>query len=174
MQRLQAVIFRISKFAGQISAVILVAMVAHVILEIILRSFFHTSTFVLDEYVGYGIAAMTYLSLAYAFEEGSLIRVNLVLIRLRGRLRRIVEYFCIVATLGITIFIAAFFWRSVKRNWDRGAVSESMVETPLWIPEALVFVGLVLFAIQLLAYFVRLLGGEQPMGVDRSADPGRR
>ena len=49
-----------------------------------------------------------------------------------------------------------------------------MVETPLWIPEALVFVGLVLFAIQLLAYFVRLLGGEQPMGVDRPVDLGRR
>ena len=174
MQRFQASVFRVSKLGGQLSAVILVGMVVHIIFEIILRSFFDTSTFVLDEYVGYGVAAMTYLSLAYAFEEGSLIRVNILLIRLHGWPRRIVEYFCIVATLGITVFIAAFFWRSVKRNWDRGAVSESMAETPLWIPEALVFIGVVLFAIQLFAYFVRLLGGEQPMGVDRSVDLGGR
>lgn len=174
MQRFQASVFRLSKLAGQAAAVILVGMVIHIIFEIILRSFFHTSTFVLDEYVGYGIAAMTYLSLAYAFEEGSLIRVNLLLIRLHGRARRIVEYFCIVATLGITVFIAAFFWRSVKRNWDRGAVSESMAETPLWIPEALVLIGVVLFAIQLFAYLIRLLGGEEPMGADRSVDLGGR
>ena len=49
-----------------------------------------------------------------------------------------------------------------------------MAETPLWIPEALVFVGLGLFAVQLLAYLLRLLGGEQPMGVDRSVDLGTR
>lgn len=174
MRLFQAAVFAVSKFAGRVSAAILVAMVAHVILEIALRGFFHTSTFVLDEYVGYGVAAMTYLSLAYAFEEGSLIRVNLVLVRLRGRLRRIVEYFCVVATLGVTVFVAAFFWRSVKRNWDRGAVSESMAETPLWIPEALVFVGLALFAVQLLAYLLRLLGGEQPMGANPSVDLGAR
>lgn len=164
----------VSRLGGRVSAAILVAMVAHIILEIVLRGFFRTSTFVLDEYVGYGVAAMTFLSLAYAFEEGSLIRVNLVLVRLRGRLRRIVECFCVVATLGVTVFVATFFWRSVKRNWDRGAVSESMAETPLWIPEALVFAGLALFAVQLLAYLLRLLGGGQPVGVDRAADPGAR
>ena len=174
MRRFQAAVSAVSRFAGRVSAAILVAMVAHIVLEIVLRGFFHTSTFVVDEYVGYGVAAMTFLSLAYAFEEGSLIRVNLLLVRLRGRPRHVVECFCVVATLGVTVFVATFFWRGVKRNWDRGAVSESMAETPLWIPEALVFAGLALFAVQLLAYLLRLLGGERPMDADRSADFGAR
>ncbi len=170
MALFQKIVFRISKLAAQVSAVMLALMVGHILLEIVLRTVFDTSTFVLDEYIGYGVAAITYLSLAYALEEGSLIRVNILLVRLRGWPRRIVEYFCVIGTLAVIGFVAAYFWRSLSRNWVRGAVSESLAETPLWIPETLVFVGMLLFWIQLFAYFVRLLGGEEPPGAARSVD----
>ena len=62
-----------------VSAALLVLMVLHILLEIVLRSFFASSTFVLDEFVGYGVAAMTFLSLGYALETDSLIRVQLLL-----------------------------------------------------------------------------------------------
>lgn len=161
---------RLSWAAGVLSAALLVGMVLHILTEIVLRSFFASSTHVLDEFVGYGVAAMTFLSLGYALNEGSLIRVNILLSRTRGTPRIGLEIFSAAVTLAMTIFITAYFWRSVARNWNREAVSESIAEIPLWIPEGLVLVGMILFAIQLAAYLLRLIAGDRRIvGTDQES-----
>jgi len=161
---------RLSWAAGVLSAVLLVGMVLHILLEIVLRSFFDSSTFVLDEFVGYGVAAMTFLSLGYALNEGSLIRVNILLSRTRGKPRIGLEIFSVAVTLAMTVFIAGYFWRSVARNVKREAVSESIAEIPLWIPEGLVLAGMILFAIQLAAYLLRLVAGDRKIiGADQES-----
>ncbi len=150
-----------SRLAGYASAVILVGMVGHILFEILLRTFFNTSTYVLDEFVGYGVAAMTFLALGYSMQEGALIRVNILLIRTHGAFRRGLELICIFSTLVLGCYVFYYFWRNWKRDWDRGAVSESIAEIPMWIPEGLVVIGMALFIIQLFAYFVRVVtGGE--------------
>ena len=159
MKFFQATVFRISRYAAYVSAAILVGMVGHILLEIVLRSFFNTSTYVLDEFVGYGVAAMTFLALGFALEEGSLIRVNILLIRTSGRLRRILELVCVGSTLVLACYLLFYFWRNWKRDWDRNAVSESIAEVPMWIPEGLVVVGIALFIVQLFAYLLRVASG---------------
>ena len=161
LDRLIRAVERLSHAAGVLSAALLVGMVLHILYEIVLRAFFSSSTFVLDEFVGYGVAAMTFLSLGYALNEGALIRVNILLGRTAGRPRIALEIFSVAVTLAMTVFIAVYFWRSVARNWKREAVSESIAEFPLWIPEGLVLAGVVLFAIQLAAYLLRLVAGDR-------------
>jgi TRAP-type C4-dicarboxylate transport system permease small subunit len=153
----QNAVFGVSRGAAVVSAALLVLMVLHILLEIVLRSFFASSTFVLDEFVGYGVAAMTFLSLGYALEEGALIRVQLLLTRSPPPARRGLEIVGAGQTLAVSLFLIAHFWSSVSRNWSRGAVSQSIAEVPLWIPEGLVLLGLTLFALQLLAHLLRLL-----------------
>ena len=159
MKFFQDIVFKTSKLAAYLSAVILVFMVCHILVEIVLRSFFDSSTFVLDEFVGYGVAAMTFLALGYSLEEGSLIRVNILLIRTKGAVRRWLELICVFSTLVLACYVFYYFWRNWKRDWDRGAVSESIAEIPMWIPEGLVVLGIILFIIQLFAYFVRVATG---------------
>lgn len=142
------------------SAAILILMVVHILFEIVLRSFFASSTFVLDEFVGYGVAAMTFLALGYALEDGALIRVQILLTRSPRPVRRGLEILCSALTLGMSLFLIAYFWKSVSRNWSRGAVSQSIAEVPLWIPEGLVLLGLVLFTLQLSARLLRLLAPQ--------------
>ena len=161
MNRLIRAVERLSYAAGVVSAILLIGMVLHILLEIVLRSFFSSSTFVLDEFVGYGVAAMTFLSLGYALNEGALIRVNILLGRTAGRPRIGLEIFSAAVTLALTVFIAVYFWRSVARNWKREAVSETIAEVPLWIPEGLVLAGMILFAVQLAAYLLRLIAGDR-------------
>ena len=163
MRAFQAAVSGISRGAAVVAAALLVLMVLHILLEIVLRSFFASSTFVLDEFVGYGVAAMTFLALGYALEEGALIRVQLLLARSPPPARRGLEVLGAGLTLALSLFLIAYFWKSVSRNWSRGAVSQSIAEVPLWLPEGLVLLGLVLFALQLLAYLLRQLqpaGGE--------------
>lgn len=150
---------RIARGAAAIAALILILMIGHILLEIILRSFFDTSTFVLDEFVGYAVASMTFLTLAYALNEGALIRVNLLIGNLQGAPRRWLEIGTSSLVLVLFSYILYFFFKTWKRDWDRNAVSGSIAEVPLWIPEGIVLIGLFLFVLQLLIYTIRTVFG---------------
>lgn len=161
----------ISRCAGALAALLLVYLFLHILYEIVLRSAFDSSTFVLDEFVGYAVAAMTFLSLGYALDKGALIRVDLAVGRLSGRPRRWVELLCVVSSFAMSGFCAWWVGRDALRHWTRGSVSESIAEVPLWIPVGAVWLGLVLFMLQLLAYFLRIAKGGPLVGQD-VADPG--
>ena len=149
----------INRTAGGIAALLLVYILCHILYEIVLRVGFDSSTYVLDEFVGYAVAAMTFLSLGYALDTGGMIRVDIALGRMRGKPRRVMELICVVATFFMTCFCSWYMWSDVKRNWVRGSVSESVAEVPLWIPVGAVWLGLTLFALQLLFYFIRVVRG---------------
>ncbi|ESR25917.1 TRAP transporter small permease subunit [Lutibaculum baratangense] len=162
MRAFQTAVYAISRISAVCACLILIGMVGHILSEIVLRTLFSTSTYVLDEFVGYGVAATTFLALGYSLENGSLIRVNLVLGRLSGRPRRILEALSAVGALFIISMLIWFFWLSVSRNWTRGRVSSSIAEVPMWIPEGLVLVGLAVFWLQLLAYLLRQVADTPP------------
>jgi TRAP-type C4-dicarboxylate transport system permease small subunit len=84
-----------------------------------------------------------------------MIRVTLVIDKLPDRAVRILEF--VVATIGFLMVsgLSIFLFRNMAKDWDRGAVSNSVAEIPLWIPGLIAFVGATLLAAQLL---MRALG----------------
>lgn len=138
-------------FAVLISSALLVYIVGHITLEIAMRYFFESSTFSMDEFVGYAIGAMTFLSLAHTFRYRKHIRVSILQSFVKGRVALAVELLCIAFTFGITLFLARYIWRTLERDFTRGTVSPTLTETPIWMVDAVIFVGLVLFLSQLLA-----------------------
>lgn len=162
MMSFQKFAYGLSRAGAALACVCVVLICLHILLEIVLRSVFSTSTFVLDEFVGYGVAASTFLALGYALEHGSLIRVGLLVGRLDGKTKRAVEAFCALSTLWITSLLICFMGVTAQRSWTRGRVSSSIAEVPMWIPETVVLVGLAVFWVQLLAYLLRQFTGEAP------------
>ena len=174
MQAFQRAVFTLSRWAANVSALILVLMVGHIVYEIVLRTFFASSTFVLDEFVGYGVAATSFLALGYALETGALIRVNLLLNRLdpRSLARRAVELFCCVMTLAAMSVPIWFFGRSMWRHYEGGYTSGTIADVPAWLPESFVFAGMALFWLQLLAYTLRVAAGRADLDATRAANLG--
>ena len=84
MVRFQTFVFGVSRLAAAVACLLLVGMVFLILYEMVLRAVFSTSTFVLSEFVGYAVSACTFLSLGYALEHGSLVRVNSFLAVLKG------------------------------------------------------------------------------------------
>lgn len=148
-------LLRVNDFAGNlaiwISAGLLVYIVCHISVEIIARGVFSTSTFSMDEFVGYAIGSMTFLSLAHTFQHRKHIRVSILKSFVRGRVAIAVELVCIAFTFAITLFLARYVWRTLERDFTRGTVSPTLTETPIWWIDTAIFVGLVLFMSQLLA-----------------------
>jgi TRAP-type C4-dicarboxylate transport system permease small subunit len=156
-----AAIDLLAQVANVVAALVLMGMTGLIVLEIVLRNVFLTSTHLAEEFVGYGLSAVVFLALASALSEGSLIRVDLVVERLPSRARRIAEILIVLASLSAMLFLLRFVAATLERYWRTGAVSWTMAEVPLWIPQAVVLSGIVLFCLQLLAYLVRLLAGGQ-------------
>lgn len=149
----------LSYVGALVAGVILCLMTGLILLEIVLRTFFDTSTFITDEFVGYGVAAMTFIGLGHALDRGELIRVNLLLARLTGRSRRAAELACILLAEAMVLTAIWFFAKTVIRNYERGYVAQTISKIPSWIPESWVLLGLMILALQLLAYLARVATG---------------
>ncbi|HEY0214333.1 MAG TPA: TRAP transporter small permease [Paenirhodobacter sp.] len=172
MNAFQNGVYGLSRAAAALAALIIVAMTLHILLEIVLRSFFARSTFVLDEMVGYGIATATFLSLGYAFEQSSLIRVGVLVDRLHGRARRTVDAVCAVLMLAMMGLVGWHLGSTVLRSFAKGRKSSSLAEVPLWIPEFLCWLGILILCLQVFAYFCRQLSGH-PGPVPRAIGTGQ-
>ncbi|MEX0409590.1 TRAP transporter small permease [Aquibium sp. LZ166] len=153
----------LSAFAALIAGTMLVAMVGHTILEMVLRAFFNTSTFVLDEFVGYEVAALTMLGLGHALNTGGLIRVNLLTRLLGTTAQRRVELAVVILVFALCLYLSRYHLLAIEAAYARGTRSNTLAQTPLWLPLAVFVAGLVIFMIQLLAYALRLLGGGNPI-----------
>tara|TARA_Y100001960_G_C14564263_1_gene772445 strand:- start:94 stop:609 length:516 start_codon:yes stop_codon:yes gene_type:complete len=148
-KNLMALSNSLGTYAMWISAALLCYIVIHINIEIFFRTFLDTSTFSMDEFVGYAIGAMTFLSLSHTFQNRKHIRVSILQSVIRGRVAIFVELICIACTFGITLFLARFIFRTLSRDFNRGTVSPTLTETPIWLIDGAIFVGLVLFLLQL-------------------------
>jgi TRAP-type C4-dicarboxylate transport system permease small subunit len=151
----------LSKLGAAIAALSLVGMVSFILLEIVLRTVFDSSTFIMDEMVGYGVAAATFLALPYALAQGSIIRVELFLGHVTGKNRKLLEVFSCLVGLGVTWLLITFIWVRVARAWSRHSVSSSIAEVPMWIPQGIILVGLCLLFLQLIALLIRQFIDDQ-------------
>lgn len=153
----------LSTVAAGLAGLLLLSMVGHTVLEMVLRSFFDRSTFVLDEFVGYQVAALAFLGLGYALERGALLRVALLQRALGHRVRRGVELAVVLVTLAMMVFMGYYYFLALETAIARGTTSNTVAATPLWIPMSVLFAGMVVFCVQLLAYAIRILSGEDPL-----------
>lgn len=127
-----------------------------ILAEVLLRTFLGKSTLIASEYSGYMLAGMIYLGLAYSFSQKAHIRITFLKERLRGWPLHILELFCTAVAAVLCMLSTAFLWDMVKVSFQRGATAYTVAETPLWIPQAVVLIGMFIMTLQVLAYFLFL------------------
>ena len=99
----------LSRVGAWLAVALMFVLVGHILLEIFLRAFLDSSTYMLDEIGGFIVAAMTFLALGEAIKKGSLIRVNLLLSHLGPKSLKFVEALGLIATfsvIGVSLFLA--------------------------------------------------------------------
>ncbi|PKR53792.1 TRAP transporter small permease subunit [Thalassospira marina] len=147
--RIDRAMTRLGRWLSWVSAALIVYMLVHITVEIVLRAFFDTSTFVLEEFVGYALGAMIFLALAATHTEDRLIRVNLLKNILGPRGREIADAFANLAAMAACLLLFGALYNIFSRNWRFGITSSSFAETPLWIPQSLIIVGLGFYILRL-------------------------
>ena len=114
----------------------------------------------LDAYAGYTIAAALFLALPATLRHGDHIRVTLVLERVPARLRAALEWWCIAAALGLSLYIAWYAVRLVWLSYTTHDISPAADASPLWIPQISMALGCVGFALSFIQALVNRLQGR--------------
>jgi len=127
-------------------------------IDVCLRKFFAQSIGGADELAGYALAIGTAWSLGAALIDRAHIRIDSLYVLLPVRLRLALDFAGLCLFVGFFGLIAWHGWNMVEQSWSAGSRSQSALQTPTVIPQAIWFVGLVVFVavgIVLFAYALR-------------------
>ncbi len=156
------------RIAGYIAAVFLILILLLVALQMVAR-WVGINVAGTSDITGYSMAAASFLAFPYSLNNGSHIRVSLLL-NAAGRYKWQVELWCWAVG---TIFAGLFAWFAVKltyESWLWNEVSGGQDAWPLWIPQIAMAVGTLLFAVcvvdNLITHFRTGKDNIKPTGID--------
>ncbi|MBK1852624.1 TRAP transporter small permease [Marinobacter sp. 1-4A] len=114
----------------------------------------------LAEIAAFMLLGATFFGLAYTFWQGGHIRVTLALQYLPKPLHRLMDIAVTLVAASITGFAAWHSARLALDSHDYGDLSIGMVPVPLWIPQAVMTLGLAWLLIALLDALFLLVSGR--------------
>ncbi len=151
----------LSRWGAYLSATLFVMLVVLIMTEIIGRSFFDYSTMLADEYSGYFYLAAVFFGLAYTFDEGGHIRISIVTSRLGRKANRWVDIFAGLMTLAILLFALVYSTRFMLESKEMEMLSEGVSETPLYLTQIPIVIGLAIFALSVLVFVLKRIFHDQ-------------
>ena len=146
--------------ATWLAATAILAMAGITAAEVIARSFFDVSFELADELGGYLLVAAVFLGLGPALAGGAMLRVEMVEQRLPRPVRRVLDVIFHLLALAVSCIAFFWIWQHVASSIRRETVAATWLETPLWIPQLAMPVGMALLIATLLVSLVRSLRGH--------------
>ena len=125
----------------------LLAVVVLTCVEIVGRKFFRFSLHGVDEIGGYTLALICAFGFSYVLLRGNHTRVSLLEAHLPARLRAVLNVVTMVTIAAVSLFAAWRGFAELQVSIELRSVSNSPLQTPMWLPQGLWFAGLAIFAI---------------------------
>ncbi|MDX2102482.1 MAG: TRAP transporter small permease [Alphaproteobacteria bacterium] len=113
-----------------------------------------------DAYAGYAMASASFFALAHTLTRGEHIRVTLFLDKAPPGLRRVLELWCLGAAIALSAAFAYYSWDMVWWSYAYNDVSSAQDETPLWIPQLTMAIGVTVLTVAFLDQLVAVLTGR--------------
>jgi len=123
-----------------------------------------------SDFTGFFLATASFLALAHTLRQGAHIRVTLFISHLPAGLARLLDFWCITAAAGISVYFSYYTAILVWESYQFHDLSSGIIAVPLWIPQTAMFVGLVILSIALIDEFIGLLRGKSPSYASTEAE----
>lgn len=153
------------------AALALIVCTALMLFEVFSRSFLAYSIGWIDEVSREAMLFAYFLAMGLAHRHGHFIRSGMLVDRLRPGVRRMFDLFG--ATCGIALSAILLFTGSARvlRLRALGAVTESSLETPLWVIGLLLPFGAFTLLLYFIGAFARALAHEHPFAQELDERP---
>ncbi|MCG8339354.1 MAG: TRAP transporter small permease [Proteobacteria bacterium] len=155
MKQLLKAIDRINDAFAYLAAFILAAIVLLILFEIFLWNAFEVSTIIADEYSAYGLAALVFLGAGYTLRKDGHIRITLIVNHVPPGFSSFLKKLAPTVSTIFMAYLLYYLYRMIAATFRYETTSGTLTETPIWIPQAIMFVGAVAFFLQLVAVTIR-------------------
>lgn len=132
-------------------AVLMVLVLTVIMLrEVIGRYFFDAPSGWVNEIAGYLVAGTVFLGAAYALRNGHMISISLLVDKLPPRAYRFVVGIGLLVSFMALLVAIYYVGDYVFNNYLIDRRSNTQLRVPLWMPQSVMFVGLVIVAVEML------------------------
>lgn len=159
-------IHRLSKIGAVISQVCLVALLALVFHEVVVRYLFDKPTLYSVELSEYLLIFLAFIAAGWVLQEDKHVKMHSFVHLLPQRVQHLLS--CISSFI-ILLFCIILIWQGSKAAWiawHGGYHSSSLLNTPMWLPYLIIPLGSLLLALQLVIqiheHFSRFLTETNP------------
>lgn len=115
-----------------------------------------------DDLVSWCMVATSFLGLAHTFRHGEMIRVGLLIDRLEGRVRHVVEIASLLIGGCVVGFFTYYAVMLTYDSWRFNDMAQGVLPVPLWIPQLGYAGGLLILLVALVDEFVHVVRGNIP------------
>lgn len=174
-------LLRIESVLNLLGGVTIIALVLMAVWHVVGRKLFNSPVYGYVDWIEQFMIVFAFFGLSYCQREGGHIRMDIVVMRLKGRALWFAEWLSTLFMLILTIALVYGAWMHFDRSFDltRPLFSRDSsidINLPLWPAKLIVPVSFGLLSarlgIQLVAYTRALITGEErPVGVPLPEDP---
>lgn len=155
---------RVALRAVWIGGAILLASAVLVSVDVTIRKLFSLSVGGADELSGYAFAIGVAWAFPFALLRRANVRIDALYQHMPARLAALLDLVALIALAVFVTVLTRYAWEVAAGSWKLGALSNSQLKAPLWIPQGLWFLGLMLFfatvALLTLRTALALLSGD--------------
>lgn len=155
---------RVGLRAVWIGGALLLASASLVSIDVTIRKLFGLSVGGADEISGYAFAIGVAWAFPFALLRRANVRIDALYQHMPARVAAILDLVALIALAVFVTVLTRYAWEVVAGSWNLGALSNSQLKMPLWIPQGLWFLGLALFfattAVLTLRTALALLAGD--------------
>lgn len=155
MEKLLKGIDRLNNGLAYLAAFMLAAIVLLILLEIFLWNVLEVSTIIADEYSAYGLAALVFLGAGYTLRKDGHIRITLIVNHVPEAVSKFLKRLAPTVSTLFMGYLLYYLYRMIAATYRYETTSGTLTETPIWIPQAVMFFGACAFFLQLIAVTIR-------------------
>lgn len=158
MRRLQSIAAGVSRAGALVGGAMLLAAAVTICIDVFLRYAFARTVGGADELAGYALAIAGAWGLSMALLSRSHIRIDTVYVRVKSRaVRAALDVLSVAAFAVFAALVSWHGWGVLRLSYESGSRSQSALETPLAIPQAVWLAGLAFFVAVALLLLARAL-----------------
>jgi TRAP-type C4-dicarboxylate transport system permease small subunit len=148
MTYIQRIIRTVTSLGLWISGVAVLFMVFLITLEVAGRKLFGFSTLVADEFSGYLLVVTTFMGGAYTLKMKGFTRMEAIYNRFKGGSRWMIDLVFNLVSLVFIIIVDYWLWVHILSSYRSGLTSISIFQTPLYIPQLFMGIGVTFLLFQ--------------------------
>jgi TRAP-type C4-dicarboxylate transport system permease small subunit len=137
----------LARLMGACAGWLFIGCASFITFDVIARRFFGFSTQSSIELSGYMLAIGITWGLASALEGRAHVRIDVLIQRVPAGIRRYLHWIALAMLAVFAGFLVYGAWQTFAESWEFKATDNSLIKTPLIIPQGLWLIGLAVFGL---------------------------